>query len=332
MIKKYHRLTLEEREEISRMLALNCSFRSIARHLNRSVSAVSREVNRGAENKWCYRAVRSSERARRNASRKRSGDRKLANNGHLRLVVHKKLHLRWSPEQIANYLKQEYPEDENMQVSHEAIYTYLYALPKGQLKKELLICLRRERKYRRKRNRLNKRGLERPIEDMLSIEERPQGVADRIIPGHWEGDLITGKYSRSHLGTLVERTTRATILVPLKNKSAEVVRDSFAKEIKKLPKQMRLTLTYDQGREMTEHKLFTKDTEVQVYFAHPRSPWERGTNENTNGLVRQFFPKGTDFHKLPRRKIKHVQNLLNSRPRKTLNWRTPHEVFHELLR
>jgi len=167
---------------------------------------------------------------------------------------------------------------------------------------------------------------------MISIEERPEAVADRIVPGHWEGDLIVGKNRQSYLGTLVERTTRSTILVPLPNKQASEVRKAFARTVKRLPKHLRLSLTYDQGWEMAEHKLFTKDTRVNVYFAHPASPWERGTNENTNGLIRQFFPKGTDFTKVSRYRIKRAQHLLNGRPRKTLDWRTPYEAFSELLR
>lgn len=170
--------------------------------------------------------------------------------------------------------------------------------------------------------------MERKIEDMLSIEERPKEVEDRIIPGHWEGDLIIGKNNRSALGTLVERTTRTTILVPVKSKEAEVVAKAFAKEVKKLPQQMKLSMTYDHGREMARHKLFTG---IKVYFAHPRSPWERGTNENTNGLIRQFFPKGTNFNKISRYEIKKVQDLLNGRPRQTLGFQKPCEVFNQLI-
>jgi IS30 family transposase len=173
--------------------------------------------------------------------------------------------------------------------------------------------------------------MERKIEDMLSIEERPQEVEDRIIPGHWEGDLIIGKNNRSALGTLVERTTRTTILIPVKNKEAEIVAKAFAKEVRKLPRQMKLTMTYDQGREMAKHKLFTNITGIKVYFAHPRSPWERGTNENTNGLIRQFFPKGTDFNKVSRYEVKKVQDLLNGRPRQVLDFRKPYEVFNQLI-
>ena len=219
-----------------------------------------------------------------------------------------------------------------MQVSKETIYSYIYILPRGELRAELTRCLRQAHKKRRTRGRSAK-GQVSNLEDMISIEERPSEVADRSIPGHWEGDIIIGgQREQTALGTMVERTTRTTILVPLKSKKAEDVRRAFAKEIKKLPKELRLTLTYDQGREMAQHKLFTKETQMKVYFAHPQSPWERGTNENTNGLIRQFFPKGTNFTNITRKEIKRVQRLLNDRPRKTLGWRTPREAMAELLR
>lgn len=331
-MKKCYRLTFEEREEISRLLSQNYSFNVIASCLERDKSTICREINSGGANKYLYRAITAQNRARRKASKRRKGKRKLDKNRKLKQIVKRKLKLKWSPEQIVSFLKREYPQDKDMRISHEAIYTYLYVLPRGQLKKELLSCLRQGRKRRYKRNRKNKAGIERKLEDMLSIEERPKKVADRTVPGHWEGDLIIGKNHRSALGTLVERTTRTTILVPIKNREAETIRKSFAKEVKRLPKQMFLTLTYDQGREMAEHKLFTKETKAMVYFAHPGSPWERGTNENTNGLIRQFFPKGTDFNKIDRKKIKRAQHLLNGRPRKTLGWQTPYEVFNKLLR
>jgi IS30 family transposase len=227
-------------------------------------------------------------------------------------------------------MEMEYPLDMNMRIAPETIYSYLFVLPRGSLKKELLSCLRQNRKYRYKQSRSAESN--RRILDMLSIEERPKEVESRIIPGHWEGDLIMGKSNRSALGTLVERTTRTTILVPIKSKNAEHVAMQFAKEAKKLPQQMKISLTYDQGREMAAHKLFTKITGMKVYFAHPRSPWERGTNENTNGLIRQFFPKGTDFNMVSRREIKKVQDLLNGRPRHVLNYQTPYEVFGELIK
>jgi len=331
-MKIYYRLTFEEREEISRLLSQKCSFNAIANHLGRDRGTISREVNQSSGNRYIYRAVRADNRARRKSAKRRKGKRKLDRNRKLKKEVMAKLNLKWSPEQIANFLKEKYPQDKDMRISHEAIYTYLYVLPKGQLKKELLRCLRQGKKRRYKRNRKNQTGIERKLEDMTSIEERPTEVADRTVPGHWEGDLIIGKNRCSALGTLVERTSRTTILAPLGNREAATVRKSFAREIKKIPSQMKLSLTYDQGREMAEHKLFTSQTEVKVYFAHPGSPWERGTNENTNGLIRQFFPKGTDFNKVSRREIKRVQHLLNGRPRKTLNWQTPYEVFNKLLR
>ena len=326
---KYTRLNDWEREEISRLLALGYSLRTIAKMLGRDVSTVSNEVSAGGTNKNTYRAVRAQNRARRNASKRKRGKRLMTGNTKLKRYIYKKLRLRWSPKQIAEELKRDYPEDMTMRISPDTIYSYLYVLPKGQLKKELLACLRRNHQYRYKQSKGSKK--ERKLKDMLSIEERPKEVEDRIIPGHWEGDLVMGKYNRSQMGTLVERTSRTTILVPLKSKKAEAVAKAFAKEAKKLPQQMKLSMTYDQGREMAEHKLFTKKTNMTVYFAHPKSPWERGSNENTNGLVRQFFPKGTDFNKVSRREIKKVQDLLNGRPRATLSFRKPYQVFNELI-
>ena len=326
---KYKRLSGEEREEISRLLAQKCSFQSIAKSLERYASTISREVGAGSCNKYTYRASKAQDRAVRNSSKRKAGKYDLDHNLRLKRYIYRKLRKKWSPNQIAETLKIDYPTDMTMRISPESIYTYLFVLPKGTLKKELLSCLRQNRKHRHKQ----RRGVEakRKLEDMLSIEERPKEVEDRIIPGHWEGDLIVGKNNQSALGTLVERTTRTTILIPVKSKSADDVAKAFAKEVKKLPKQMRLTMTYDQGREMAQHKLFTEITGVKVYFAHPRSPWERGTNENTNGLIRQYFPKGTDFTKVSRYEVKKAQNELNGRPRKTLNYQTPYEVFNKLI-
>lgn len=326
----YQRLELNEREEISRCLAQGKSFRGIARVISRHVSTVSREVSRAGMNKYTYRAARSDRRAIRNAGKRKRGKHKLGANQQLWEYVQEKLALRWSPEQIARSLKKLYPDGQAMQISHEAIYTYLYVLPRGELKKQLLKMLRRERKRRYKRKNVGK--VERKLEDMISIEERPAEVADRTVPGHWEGDLLIGRNWQSALGSLVERTTRFVVLVPLQDKTAEEVRKSFAREMKSLPVQLKRSLTYDQGREMAEHKLFTRDTNMTVYFAHPASPWERGTNENTNGLIRQFFPKGTDFNKVTRKEIKTVQDMLNGRPRKTLNWENPIEVIQQVLR
>jgi len=328
-MKNYKRLNLDEREEISRMLAQSCSLNQIARLLGRQTSTVSREVLTGSCNKYTYRAGKAQRRAERNCRERKKNKQKLSLNLSLKQYIHEKLKLKWSPAQIAKELKKDYPLDMTMRVAPETIYTYLYVLPRGSLKKELLSCLRQNRKRRHQQSRGVK--MERKIEDMLSIEERPREVENRTIPGHWEGDLIIGKYNRSALGTLVERTTRTTVLVPIKNREAETVARAFAKEAKKLPKQMKLSMTYDQGREMAEHKLFTKLTGIKVYFAHPKSPWERGTNENTNGLIRQFFPKGTDFNKVSRREVKRAQDLLNGRPRAALNFQKPYEVFNQLI-
>jgi len=328
-MKNYKRLSDVEREEISRMLAQNCSFQDIARQLGRYASTVSREVGGGSCNKHTYRAAKAQNRARRNVSKRKSGKFRLNGEQDLKRYICKKLKLKWSPVQIAEELEKDYPDNMEMRISPESIYTYIYVLPRGALKKELTSCLRQNHKRRYKQPRGAK--MERKIEAMLSIEERPKEVKNRIIPGHWEGDLIVGKNNRSALGTLVERTTRTTILIPVKSREAKVVAKAFAKEVKKLPQQMKLSMTYDQGREMAQHKLFTKITGVKVYFAHPSSPWERGTNENTNGLIRQFFPKGTDFNKVSRYEVKKAQDLLNGRPRKALGFQKPYEVFNQLI-
>lgn len=325
----YKRLNGIEREEISRMLSQKCSFSDIAKALDRKVSTISREVGAGSCNRQTYRAVKAQNRALRNASKRKAGKYRLNKEKKLWKYIRRKLKLKWSPRQIAEELEIDYPLDMTMRISPEAIYTYIYVLPRGSLKKELTDCLRQNHKRRHKQARGIK--IERNIEDMLSIEERPKEVEERTIPGHWEGDLIIGKNNRSALGTLVERTSRTTILIQVKNREAEVVAKAFAKEVKKLPQQMKLSMTYDQGREMAKHKLFTDITGVKVYFAHPRSPWERGTNENTNGLIRQFFPKGTDFNKVSRYEVKKVQDLLNGRPRQALDFRKPYQVFNELI-
>jgi len=325
----YKRLDLDEREEISRMLAQGYSLNSIAKSLGRYTSTISREIIGGSCNKYTYRAGKAQRRANRNASKRKRDNRLLSHSPKLKSYIYKKLRRKWSPVQIAEELKIDYPLDMTMRIAPETIYSYLYVLPRGSLKKELLACLRQNRKRRHKQGR----GVqnERKIEDMLSIEERPKEVENRIIPGHWEGDLIVGKNNRSALGTLVERTSRTTILIPVKNREAETVAKAFAKEVKKLPRQMKLSMTYDQGREMARHKLFTNITGVKVYFAHPRSPWERGTNENTNGLIRQFFPKGTDFNKVSRYEVKKAQDLLNGRPRQALGFQKPYQVFNQLI-
>jgi IS30 family transposase len=295
--------------------------------MQRAPSTLSRELARHRTTPVPYRAVAAQQRAQRWAHHPRK-PRKLAVQPRLRMAVFTLLAHRWSPEQSAHGLPQRYPDEPTMRISHEAIYTYLYVLPSGALKRELARYLRRRHRFRRPRK---VRRSSRPIQDLISIDERPAEVADRTVPGHWEGDLLVGHANASALGTLVERTTRFTLLVPLKAKDAATVRQAFARELRTLPVQLRRSLTYDPGPEMREHRLFTTQTKMRVYFAHPHSPWERGTNETTNGLLRQFFPKGTRFHQLVRREIKRVQMLLNDRPRKSLNWHSPAHAFHQLL-
>jgi transposase, IS30 family len=329
----YRRLTFAEREEISRALAEGLSLRDVSKRINRSSSTVVREVQRSGLGRIVYRAGEAHSHALRRARARRLGYRKLRLNPRLRTLVLRHLARLWSPEQIARIVRRMHPNDPSMQVSHETIYRYLYVLPRGELKRTLTDYLRQAHRHRHHRTSQGKpRGHQGHIPDMVSIEERPAEVADRTVPGHWEGDLILGKGRSSALGTLVERTTRTVILVRLKNKKAPSVRTAFARAIRTLPTPMKKSLTYDRGWEMAEHKRFTLDTHMQVYFAHPKSPWERGTNENTNGLIRQFFPKGTDFSKVPYHRIKRAEFLLNTRPRKVLDWRTPYEAFNALVR
>ena len=329
-MQKHYHLTMNEREEISLGLAQGRSRRDIAAMLQRSPATISREVRRNTYTYggYQYRAMVAHPKACRRARipRKR---RKLDTNERLKQFVFEHLNKRWAPEQIAKRLKVLYPLDTTMHISHETIYSYLYVWPRGELRKVILKCLRRGHKYRRTYGKV--RNHHRAIQDFISIEERPKEVADRIIPGHWEGDLVMGHHNASALGALVERTTRMTFLVHLKDKDAYSVRMAFARKFKHLPDGLKKSLTYDNGQEMADHKLFTKNTRIQVYFAHPHSPWERGTSENTNSLIRQFFPKGTNFNRVSRSQINKVQNLLNDRPRKILDFSTPHEVFGNLL-
>ncbi|MBI4982103.1 MAG: IS30 family transposase [Candidatus Omnitrophica bacterium] len=327
---KYRRISFFEREEISRQIALGSSLRTIAIVFNRAPSSISREIKLSGvcESKY-YRAIFGQGQSNKMRHKLRK-NRKLANNALLRKFVLSHLTKNWSPEQIAKRLIMLYPNDMSMRISHETIYSYIYVLPRGTFRRRLISYLRRNQKYRRKRN--PNRGKTGGIQDYFSIEERPKEVADRTIPGHWEGDLMIGRRNASAIGTLVERTTRMAFIVKLRNQDASTIRKSFGEEFRSLPQGLKRTLTYDQGGEMSQHKLFTKETKITVYFAHPHSPWERGTNENTNSLLRQYFPKGTDFSKISRTRLKEVQDELNDRPRKTLDWHTPHEKFSELLR
>ena len=327
----YRRLCLAEREEISRGLASGKSLNQIAKELLRSNSTLSREVNQSLKiNRLTYRAINAHRKALRSARKRNGGRYKLSKNPKLWLAIETLLRKRWSPEQIVMRLQKEYPLDKSMRISRGAIYSYLYVFVKGSLKKELISCLRQNRKRRHKNG--IRRVMPQGPPNMTLIDERPKVVEERLIPGHWEGDLIYGKNCQSMLGTLVERKTRFLMLVPLKTKKSNEVREAFARKMKILPEQLRQTLTYDQGTEMTQHRPFTAETQIKVYFAHPKSPWERGTNENTNGLIRQFFPTSTDFTQVSLKEIKEVEYLLNDRPRKVLDWDKPCEAFAKVLR
>lgn len=320
-------ISFRERERIGLLKAGRGTVPDVARILGRDPTTIRRELKRSRPFFLGYSPITAEHDARR--KRRTSRRPRKLDYGPLWSKVKRKLSLRWSPEQIAHYLKETYPSDTRMQVSHESIYTFIYVLPRGELRKELIRYLRQgdRGRQRRKRN-TDERG---KIPNMTSIRERPKEVEDRTVPGHWESDLLVGKENKSAIGTLVERTTRTTILVPLKAKDAETVRATFARTVKQLPKELCLSMTHDRGSEMYQHELFTKDTEVQVYFADPHSPWQRGTNENTNGLIRDFFPKRTDFSTISVRELKRVQRLLNERPRKILGWKTPKETFTNLM-
>jgi IS30 family transposase len=320
------RLSVAEREEISRELRLGASLRSIAGRLGRASSTVSREITRNGGRRR-YRAWRAEAGARRRAARPRLA--KLARNARLRAEVEHGLGLRWSPEQIAHRLRLEHPDDREMQVSHETIYQSLFVQARGALRRELHACLRSGQVRRRAQHRTARPGV---LTDMVLISERPAEVDDRAVPGHWEGDLIIGGRSHSAIGTLVERQTRYVVLVALPaGRSAPAVRDALATRILSLPEQLRRTLTWDRGHEMAEHARFTVDTGVAVYFCDPRSPWQRGSNENMNGLLRQYFPKGSDLSVHDQAHLDAVALELNDRPRQTLGWMKPSEALAKIV-
>ena len=317
-------LSLTEREEISRGLARDQSMRSIALHLGRSPSTISREINRNGGYHH-YRASEADKAAWDRAHRPKPC--KLACYPGLRRVVAAKLKLTWSPQQIAGWLKRTYPGEEHKQVSHETIYRSLYIQARGVLKKELQLYLRSQRAIRRsKQHSMKKEGLGQ-ITDIVSISERPASVEDRAVPGHWEGDMLEGS-NKSYIATLVERQTRYVMLVKLKSKDTETVISALIKHAKKLPNELYKSLTWDRGKELAAHKRFTLATDIKVYFCDPRSPWQRGSNENTNRLLRQYFPKGMDLSQYSQAKLNAVARRLNERPRKTLNYETPAERFN----
>ena len=327
MTKKYSRLSFQERIEIEKLLSHQKSFTAVALALNRHKSTILRDVKR--HQKESYSAMGSTWEAVSSSSNRRSGKCKIKQCIELENYVLEKLKKKWSPRQISVSLSMAFPNNNAMQLSHEAIYFYIYVHAKPELKTELIRELRQQRKYRGNvRRGKDKRTT---IKDPVRIDERPIEVIGREVPGHWEGDLVMGKDRKSAIGTLNERSSRTVILVHLKAKDATAVRKAFEQEFKSIPTQMKKTLTYDNGTEMAQHKLFTKNTKTQVYFAHPYSPWERPTNENSNGLIRHYFPKGTDFSEVSKKELKRVQNELNERPRDVLNWKTPKDVFDEYI-
>ena len=317
-------LTLSEREEISRGIVARRSIRFMASLLGRSPSTVSREVCRnGGYDR--YRAAVADEQAWIRTRRPKRC--KLANSPWLRRAVARKLKLNWSPEQIAGWLKRTHPEDGSYQVSHETIYRSLFVQARGVLKKELLQHLRSKRTIRRSKQATQKGSDHGQIKDMISIRERPASVEDRAVPGHWEGDLLSGS-KNSHIATLVERHTRYVMLAKVANKETNTVVSALIKQAKKLPTELYKSLTWDRGKELAAHKQFTLATDIDVYFCDPQSPWQRGSNENTNGLLRQYFPKGTDLSVYSQADLNRVARQLNERPRKTLEFETPAERFN----
>jgi IS30 family transposase len=310
-------LSLAEREEISRGLSARCSIRQIARQLGRAASSISREVRRHA--RWKYRAVEADRRAWRLAERPKLC--KLGQQARLRSVVADKLGEEWSPKQIAGWLPKAFAHDHSMRVSHETIYRSLFIQSRGVLKKELQKHLRTRRRLRHSRHArdVEARG---QIADAISIRERPAEAMDRAVPGHWEGDLLEGSKG-TQIATLVERHSRFVMLVRIPHQDSATVVKALSKTIQRLPQQLRRSLTWDRGKEMKRHKDFTIATNVQVYFCDPRSPWQRGSNENTNGLLRQYFPKGTDLSMHSQAHLNKIARKLNQRPRETLGFDTP---------
>jgi IS30 family transposase len=319
------RLSLDERVEIALGLEVGLSFTAIAAKLGRAVSTVSREVN-GRGGRGGYRPV-AAHRAAESAARRPKTTR-LATNPVLCARVVADLERLWSPQQIARRCRDEFPDDPEMWVSHETIYKSLYVQGRGELRRELARCLRSGRAQRRHQGRRDNRGR---IVDMVLISARPAEIEDRAVPGHWEGDLIIGKDGKSAIATLVERSTRYVMLAKISDQRAETVRTAITELILRLPQHLRRSLTWDQGKEMAQHAQFTVDTGVEVFFCEPHSPWQRGSNENTNGLLRQYFPKGTSLARFSQDDLDVVAASLNNRPRETLGWKKPAEKLAELL-
>jgi IS30 family transposase len=320
-------LKLSEREEISRGVVAGQSIRSIAASLGRAPSTVGRELRRNGGRRR-YRASKADQAAWDRVRRPKTC--RLVANRTLARIVAKKLKREWSPAQIAGWLKRRYPDDEHNQVSHETIYRSLFIQARGALKKELLKHLRRTRGMRRSRHHTQKTDDHGRITDTVSISKRPASVEDRAVPGHWEGDLIFGARN-SQIATLVERHTRYVMLARVDSKDTETVINALIKHAHKLPRELYKSLTWDRGKEMADHKRFTLATDIKVYFCDPHNPWQRGSNENTNGLLRQYFPKGTDLSVHSQAKLNTVARRLNERPRKTLDYETPAERFSQCV-
>jgi IS30 family transposase len=317
-------LKFGEREEISRGLAAGDSFRAIARRLDRAVSTISQEVSRHGGRRQ-YRAAYADSAAWESARRPKHCV--LGQNQQLQRIVAVKLHQDWSPQQIAGWLRDHYPGQPEMWVSHETIYRSLFVQARGALKKELVGHLRTKRRFRRSRHSTFRGQGRGAIIDAVSIRERPAEVEDRAVPGHWEGDLVEGSRG-TYIATLVERQSRFVVLVKLSEKSTDAVVDALIKAVRKLPTALRKSLTWDRGAELASHATFTVATDVKVYFCDPSSPWQRGSNENTNGLLRQYYPKGADLSTVTQTQLDVVANKLNTRPRETLHWKTPAYILN----
>lgn len=320
-------LSSTEREEISLGLVQGLSLRVISRKLGRPASTVSREVARNGGRER-YRATEADKRAWKNAERPKSC--LLAKHDRLRQVVAEKLSADWSPQQISGWLRAEFADDKDMRISHETVYRTLFIQTRGALKKELLQHLRTQRSLRRARSSSKKGHGKGQIVGAISIRERPAEAEDRAVPGHWEGDLLSGS-ANSHIATLVERRSRYAILIKVRSKQTDDVVQALAQKIKKLPTELRRTLTWDRGHEMAAHQAFTVASNVQVYFCDPKSPWQRGSNENTNGLLRQYFPKGTDLSIHTQAELDRIAVKLNTRPRQTLGFKTPAAILEQTV-
>lgn len=323
--KKYKRLSLKERVIIQTLLEEGKSKSFIAVKLNRSRSTITREINKwigGNDEK--YEATLADWHAKDDFLNKRNLD-KISSCRKLKFYVYKSLLKGWSPEQISGRIKLDYPKDNSMRISYEAIYMHIYSHRQARLNKKLIKLLPYQKSQRRRPNAKSKRGIK--IIDPISIDNRPLHIENRTEVGHWEGDLVIGKAQKSAIGTLVERKSRFTYIVKPINRSSKAVTKAFANAFKRLEKPLVKTLTYDNGTEMANHKWLTDKTGATIYFAHPYASWERGTNENTNGLIRRFLPKGTDFRKIDLKRLAEIQEKLNNRPRKILGFRTPNEIL-----